>query len=72
MNKFNKAMHERLNCKYIEILYHPILKMIAIKETTEDNPYALCWKNEDGTIKTSLNSKAFSKSIYDRIGWKED
>ena len=70
--KFNKAMHERLNCKYIEILYHPILKMIAIKETTEDNPYALCWKNEDGTIKTSLNSKAFSKSIYDRIGWKED
>ena len=23
-------------------------------------------------MKTSLNSKAFSKSIYDRIGWKED
>ena len=70
--KFNKAMHDRLDCKYIEILYHPILKMIAIKETTEDNPYALCWKNEDGSMKTSLNSKAFSKSIYDRIGWKED
>ena len=71
--KFNKAMHDRFeNCKFIEILYHPILKMIAIKETTEDNPYALCWVNDDGSMKNSLNAKALSKSIYERTGWKED
>ena len=71
--KFNKAMHDRFeNCKFIEILYHPILKMIAIKETTEDNPYALCWMNDDGSMKNSLNAKALSKSIYERTGWKED
>lgn len=71
--KFNKAMHERFgDCKYIELLYHPILKMVAVKETTEDNPYALRWKNDDGTMKQFLNSTAFSKSIYERIGWKKD
>lgn len=71
--KFNRAAHSRLgNCNFIELLYHPILKMIAIKETIQENPYALKWINEDGTIKSSLNSKALSKSIYERIGWKQD
>ena len=71
--KFNKAMLSRMgNCKFIEILYHPILKMIAVRETTQDNAYALAWTNSDGTLKPSLNSSALSKSIYDRIGWKQD
>ena len=71
--KFNKAMLSRMgNCKFIEILYHPILKMIAVRETTQDNAYALAWTNSDGTLKPSLNSAALSKSIYDRIGWKQD
>ena len=71
--RFNVTAHARLgNCEYVELLYHPILKMIAIKETTKDNPYALNWCNKDGSIKPSINAKAFSKSIYDRIGWKTE
>lgn len=71
--KFNKAMHERFSdCKFIEILYHPILKMIAVRQTSEDNPYAIAWRNDDGSMKPFINSKAFSKSIYDRIGWKTE
>ena len=46
--------------------------MIAVKETTPDNPYALQWINENGTLKQALNAKAFSQSIYDRIGWKKE
>lgn len=71
--RFNHAAHERLDsCRYVELLYHPILKMIAIKETTEDNPYALNWLNKDGSMKSSVDATAFSKSVYDRIGWKKE
>ena len=68
--RFNKAMLVKMeNCKYIEILYHPILKMIAVKETTENNCYAISWTSKDGTLKASLNFSALSKSIYERTGW---
>ena len=71
--RFNLSAHARLgDCEYVELLYHPILKMIAVKETTKDNPYALNWCNKDGSIKQSINAKAFSKSIYDRVGWKTE
>ena len=68
--RFNKAMLVKMeNCKYIEILYHPILKMIAVKETTENNCYAISWTSKDGTLKASLNFSALSQSIYERTGW---
>lgn len=71
--RFNKSALTHLGkCNYIEILYHPILKMIAVKETTADNPFALRWTNDDGSMKPYLNAKAFSKSLYDRIGWKKE
>lgn len=57
---------------YIEILYHPILKMIAVRETTKENPYALRWVDHKGNNKFALNAQAFSKSVYDRIGWKHE
>ena len=46
--------------------------MIAVRETTQDNAYAIAWTNSDGTLKPSLNSSALSKSIYDRTGWKKE
>ena len=71
--RFNKSAHLRLdNCEYIEILYHPILKMIAVRETTKENPYALRWVDHNGNNKFALNAQAFSKSVYDRIGWKHE
>ena len=71
--RFNKATLSKMgHCKYIEILYHPILKMIAIKESTEDSEYSVSWTNKDGTLKIYLNSSALSKSIYDRTNWKKE
>lgn len=67
--KFNKACHTKFgSCSYIELLYHPILKMIATRSSTKDNPNAFRWENEKG-IKFELSAKAFAKSIYDRTGW---
>ena len=70
---FSKSAHARLgNCKYIELLYHPILKMLAIKETTSDNPFAIQWVDDKGKTKNTLNAQALSASIYKRSEWKSD
>lgn len=53
-------------------MYHPILKMLAVKETTEDNPFAIQWVDDKGKMKNNLNAQALSKSIYKRSEWKSD
>ena len=70
---FSKSAHARLgNCKHIELLYHPILKMLAIKETTSNNPFAIQWVDDKGKTKNALNAQALSASIYKRSEWKSD
>lgn len=47
--KFSKACHEKLNyCRWVEILYHPIIQTIIIRQTTPDNPNCIEWEKEDG------------------------
>lgn len=46
--KFSKACHEKLNyCRWVEILYHPIIQTIIIRQTTPDNPNCIEWEKED-------------------------
>lgn len=67
--KFNKACHKKLdNCEYIEILYHPILQVVAIRPSAPDNPNAVKWDNGDKPI-PSLSSKAFTEAIYEKMDW---
>ena len=71
--RFNRSALEHLGgCDCIEILYHPILKMIAVKEASPDDPFALKWKDPDGSMKMQIPARAFAKSLYDRIGWKKE
>lgn len=43
--KFSKACHEKLNyCRWVEILYHPIIQTIIIRQTTPDNPNCIEYK----------------------------
>lgn len=67
--KFNKACHKKLdNCEYIEILYHPILQVVAIRPSTPDNPNAVMWDDGDNPI-PSLSAKAFTETIYEKMDW---
>lgn len=67
--KFNKACHKKLdNCEYIEILYHPILQVVAIRPSSPDNPNAVMWDDGDKPI-PSLSSKAFTEAIYEKMDW---
>ncbi len=68
--KFSTACHKKLNhCKYVEVLYHPILQMIAVRECDANHPSAICWESEDGKLLPSLSAKAFTQAIYDQLFW---
>lgn len=71
--KFSKACHEKLNyCRWVEILYHPIIQTIIIRQTTPDNPNCIEWEKEDGKLVSSISSRAFSTAIYESLHWKKE
>ena len=67
--KFNKYAYEKLgNCEYVEILYHPIMKTIAVKASNENNPYAYQW-GEFSAKNSKISAKAFCGAIYEKLDW---
>ncbi len=71
--KFSTAGHKKLNqCKFVEILYHPILQMIAIRECSPDHPGAICWEDKDGNFIPSFAAREFTQAIYDQLHWIKD
>lgn len=71
--KFNKACLAAFGfCRWIEILYHPIMQTIILRETSEDNPNRVEWIREDGKISGAVLAKAFSASVYKNMQWKQE
>lgn len=67
--KFNKSAHKKLNnCKYIELLYHPILNTIAIRSCEQLGTNSFYWDVDDKT-NTDILASAFCKSIYENQDW---
>lgn len=67
--KMNKVCRERLGQKkYVEVLYHPVLEVIAVRNCDESNPNAICW-DEDKKNGLQLCSAAFSGAVYDKQDW---
>lgn len=71
--RFNKAAHTRFNnCDYIEILYHPVLKSIVIRQSDKDSPNAVRWNSEDGKAISNFTSRALAQSLYENMNWKPE
>lgn len=71
--KFNKACHAKLDdCKYIEVLYHPILQTIIIRESDKSNRNSVEWEKEDGKIIPCISAASFSAAIYENLHWKKE
>ncbi len=67
--KLNRPCWERLGKQqYIEFLYHPILEMIAVRNTQASNPNAVLWNDSKGSA-LQLSSSAFSGAIFDKLNW---
>lgn len=67
--KLNAVCHKKLGGKEsIEVLYHPVLEVIAVRGCNESNPNAIRWDGaKKGTLQ--LSSSAFSGAIYDKLEW---
>lgn len=71
--QFSKACHQKLGCcRFVEVLYHPILQAIVLRETDENNPNAVAWEDEDGKIIGKISAPGFTKSIYENMQWRKD
>jgi hypothetical protein len=71
--KMNKACFTKLNrCNYIELLYHPIYMTVAIRSCEEETDTSYCWKTENDNISLTVNAKAFTAALYERMNWLDD
>lgn len=71
--KFNKASGERLNqCKYVDVLYHPILQTLVVRASDEEYPNSIRWTNDAGKIIPLIPAKALSEGIYEIQRWNTE
>ena len=65
----NKACRSRLGDQtHVEFLYHPILKVVAVRSCYAQNPNAILW-DESKASGLQLCTSAFSGAIYDQLDW---
>lgn len=66
--RLNGVCHEKLGkSRYIEVLYHPVLAVVAIRGCDATNPNAIRWDEDKKNLQ--LSTAAFSGAIYDRQDW---
>lgn len=59
-------------CRFVEVLYHPILQTIILRPSNEDNPNSFEWENDNGKPKQVISSRAFCRAIYDQMEWMNE
>lgn len=65
----NKACRSRLGDQtHVEFLYHPILKVVAVRSCYAQSPNAVLW-DESKAPGLQLCTSAFSGAIYDQLDW---
>lgn len=70
--KFSKAFYAKMNqCSAVELLYHPILKSIAIRPCDPDSLNAIPLVNSKGEMKLDFPARHFCMAIYDEMEWIE-
>lgn len=60
-----------IESEYIELLFNPIDKLLAVRPSEEQLPGAVRWKKEkDGKyVPCTVGSAAFTKLVYELMGW---
>lgn len=68
--KFSKSCRDRFT-KYthVEVLYHPVLQVIAIRGCAADNPNAISLLRPDGKPTSTITTNAFTAAIYEKMEW---
>ena len=61
---------EASRSEYVEILFNPVERMLAVRECTRDHPNAVKWCTDKGTGR-EFGSTAFCRILYSLLGWEE-
>ncbi len=67
--KFNRKCYDKMSgCSNIELLYHPFLQAIIIR----NNEDGFCWMNDSGKSTMGITAHAFCKAVYEEQDWIEN
>lgn len=67
--KFNRKCYEKMgNCSNIELLYHPLLQAIIIR----NNEDGFSWLNENDDLASGISARAFCEAVYEEQDWIEN
>lgn len=67
--KFSRKCYEKMgNCEKVELLYHPLLQAIIIR----NNEDGFKWLNENGGPASGISAKAFCEAVYEEQDWIEE
>lgn len=73
--RFNTSCIRKMpNVEYVEILLHPIDRLIAVRPCSENNPNAILWKKvyKNRLQSTHVSSATFANLLYELMGWKDE
>ena len=73
--KFNMSCVRGMACdNYVELLIHPLKKMIAVRPTTKTDRCAIQWTSGGKTNKEprSISCKAYIETLFQLFDWKMD
>ncbi len=62
------------NVQHIELLIHPTEKSLAVRKSSKDNKYSMCWAGiKDGhIIPRKISATSFMRAIFGIMGWNEE
>ena len=71
--RFNKPCHDKFDgCEWVEMLYHPVMQTVVIRESSPENINSFRWVTDKGNLVASVETKAFSTAVYDSLHWIPD
>lgn len=57
-------------CQYVELLFNPVERMLAVRPCSPEHPNALRWATDGGTS-VQLGAKAFCTQLFGMLNWDE-
>lgn len=57
--------------QYVELLFNPVERMLAVRPCTEDNSNAICWATENGRSRV-ISASAFCRILFSILDWDSE
>ncbi len=65
--KFNSRCHDKLKTNKVELLYHPLMQAVIVRECDENRGFQ--WNSEEDGLLQNISAAAFCSSVYEQQDW---